>query len=121
MYSYILLANLEENFLKNTVRSLLDDGYSVLYTENEWMIMRKGDSDRDQESEAKMAAIMLKMMKRMRFSVSCCEDISSIFNRNYDRLVREQFSRLKFNDRYIWELRQFLATAIVKGNAEVLD
>ena len=108
MYKYILLANLEENFLRNTLTSLINDGYTLLYDENSFLIMRKGEDDRDRDSEIKMAEVMFAMMKRMRFDVSCCEDISSIFNRNYDRLVSENFSGLKFNDKFIWELRQFL-------------
>lgn len=117
MYKYILLANLEENFLKNTMKSLIDDGYSVLHDEGNSLIMKKGDNDRDPESEKKMAVIMFSMMKRMRFDISCCEDISSIFNRNYDRLVEEQFSGLKFNDRYVWELRQYLTVLKINGKS----
>ncbi len=115
MYKYILLANLEENFLKHTLTSLIDDGYTLLKDENSFLIMRKGDNTRNRESEEKMAAVMFAMMKRMRFDVSCCEDISNIFNRNYERLVSENFSGLKFNDRYIWELRQFLTAKKVNS------
>ncbi len=117
MYKYILLANLEENFLKNTLTSLVNDGYTLLSEENSFLIMRKGEDDRDRESEVKMASVMFAMMKRMRFDVSCCEDISSIFNRNYDRLVSENFSGLRFNDKYVWELRQFLTIRKVDRNS----
>ena len=51
----------------------------------------------------------------MRFDIPYSDDISKIFNRHYERLHEEQFSRLKFNDTYIWELRQFLAIAKLKN------
>ena len=43
MYSYVLLANLEENFLKQTVISLDKEGYVPLKSRGDWLIMRKGD------------------------------------------------------------------------------
>ena len=115
MYSYVLLANLEENLLKQTVISLDKEGYVPLKSRGDWLIMRKGDDDRNREDEEKMAEVMFQMMKRMRFDVPYSDDISNIFNRHYDRLHEERFSRLKFNDTYIWELRQFLAIAKLKN------
>ena len=115
MYSYILLANLEENFLKQTAISLSREGYSPLKSRGDWLIMEKGDGDRNREDEEKMADVMFQMMKRMRFDVPFSDDISDIFNRHYQRLHEERFSRLKFNDRYIWELRQFLAINKLKN------
>ena len=94
MYSYILLANLEENFLKQTVISLSREGYSPLKSRGDWLIMEKGDGDRNREDEEKMADVMFQMMKRMRFDVPFSDDISDIFNRHYQRLHEERFSRV---------------------------
>ena len=115
MYSYVLLANLEENFLKQTVSSLTRDGYQPLKAQGNWLIMRKGEGSRNRENEEKMAEIMFQMMKRMRFDIPFCDDVSRLFNRHFDRLEDEQFGRLKFNDLYIWDLRQFFAAAKVNN------
>ena len=111
MESYILLANLEDNFLHQTVNSLLKEGYTTLRKQGSYLIMMKGDIT---ETDEKMADILFSMMKRMRFEVSCYQDISDMFNRHKERLEREQFSRLKFNDTFIWHIRQFLAALKVK-------
>ena len=111
MENYILLANLEENFLHQSVNALLNEGYTILREQGSYLIMMKGEVT---PTDEKMAEILFSMMKRMRFDVSCYEDVSNMFNSNKERLEKEQFSRLKFNDRFVWYIRQFLAALKVK-------
>ena len=105
MESYILLANLEENFRHQTVDALLSEGYATLKKQGSYLIMMNGEIT---ETDEKMAEIMFSMMQRMRIDVPCYEDISNIFNRHKERLEKEKFAGLKFNDSFLWHLRQFL-------------
>ena len=112
--SYILLAYLEDNLLKNTCKSYLKEGYSELLAHKNVIILKKTDGNVNEDSELKMCSVFISMMNRMRFDRPVVMDISSLINRNIERLESNEFKSLKFNDRFIWEIRQLLAAEKVK-------
>ena len=105
MESYIILCKKEEYLYRYLLEGYLRDGYRIAASYQDLTALSSKEAI---EKEEVLLSVVLRRMHQSHLHFNEPLDISGLMEKHYARLQKTDFQPLKFNDPFLWELRQLI-------------
>lgn len=107
--NYTLLHNLENNIKEQLIKRYIDDGYQIIYKDEDNIIIKKGNTEIiDEEKYIKITLSTLKRSSLIKKSNGKIIDLTQAF-----KYAQEKGKYNMFNNKFDWYIRNIITKELL--------